>query len=90
MPDDPIYRFVVSFLCIPAGAFIAGILLYQFRFRALWCVVLSETYILLTSLLSDNFRVSFDVGHLFLPVLLAPGFAGYYLNKYFLRFPEGR
>ena len=90
MPDDPLYRTIVSLLCIPAGAFIIGACLYQFRFRAIWCLVLFEASILFFGLLSDNIRVSLNVGHLFLPVLLAPSFSGYYLNKFILHLPEDR
>jgi hypothetical protein len=47
MPDNPLLQLALQLLCIPAGGFVVGALLYQFRFRVIWCLALGEAAILL-------------------------------------------
>jgi hypothetical protein len=87
MPDNPLLYLVLRFLCIPLAAFVVGAVLYQFRFRAVWCLVL--TVAVVPYLLSNgSYFPIVDV--LLLPALLAPSFAGYYFNKHILHVPEDR
>jgi hypothetical protein len=92
MLGDPILHLVFKLLGILAAAFAVGALLFQFRFRAIWCLITGEAAILLAHFGSTRYPYDDDwlgVMHLFvLPVLLALLFGGYYFNKYILHIPE--
>jgi hypothetical protein len=47
MLGDPILRLVFEFFGVLATAFAAGVLLFQFRFRVIWCLIAGEAAILL-------------------------------------------
>jgi hypothetical protein len=88
MLGDPILRLVFEFFGVLATAFAVGVLLFQFRFRAIWCLIAGEAAILLFYFAAMRPVDPHADGwlpfiHLFvLPALLAPLFGGYYFNKY--------
>jgi hypothetical protein len=47
MLGDPILRLIFEFLGVWATAFAVGVRLFQFRFRAIWCLIAGEAAILL-------------------------------------------
>jgi hypothetical protein len=54
MLGDPILRLVFEFLGVLATAFAVGVLLFQFRFRSIWCLVVGEAAILLNVHMRQN------------------------------------
>jgi hypothetical protein len=88
MLGDPILRLVFEFFGVLATAFVVGVLLFQFRFRAIWCLIAGEAAILLFYFaamrpVDPHADEWLPFIHWFvLPVLLAPLFGGYYFNKY--------
>jgi hypothetical protein len=91
MMDDPILRIVFELFGIVVAAFAVGTLLFQFRFRAIWCFIAGEGAVLLLGYFGTDttirsmHRAAYDwlsFMHLLgLPMLFAPLFAGYYFNK---------
>ena len=83
--DDPILRIVFSLFGVVVVAFAVGVLLFQFRFRAIWCIIAGECALLLVNFGTHTTMRAYDglaFMHLLgLPVLFVPLFAGYYFNK---------
>lgn len=89
MLGDPILSLVFGILRVPAVAFIVGALLYQFKFRAIWCAVVGEGAIMIFFYF-DAIRPGYPHAAQWLtwehtlgiPLLFLPLFAGYYFNKH--------
>ena len=87
MLGDPILRLVFEFFGVLVAAFGVGVLLFQLRFRAIWCLIAGEGAILLVYFATmrpvyPHADEWLPFIHLFvLPIFLAPLFGGYYFNK---------
>ena len=54
MLGDPILHLVFKLLGILAAAFVVGALLFQFGFRAIWCLITGEASAILLAHLSTT------------------------------------
>lgn len=87
--DDPLLSLGFTLFFLVAATFIVGALLFQFRFRAIWCLVVCEAMFLLF-----YFGIVYGVDphmwqfsalqFLLLPVLCLPTYLGYYFNKHII------
>lgn len=88
--DDPILSLGVASFFLLAGAFVVGALLFQFRFRASWCLFVCEAAVLYFYF-SSFYRVDphmqwLSLFHVMgLPLLLIPTYLGYYSNKHIIQ-----
>jgi hypothetical protein len=60
MMDDPILRIVFELFGIVVAAFAVGTLLFQFRFRAIWCFIAGEGALLLVYFGTDTTMRAYD------------------------------
>ncbi|KRR23925.1 hypothetical protein [Bradyrhizobium retamae] len=91
MTDNPILSFSLGLFGILVAAFVVGALLFQFRFRAVWCFAACEAFFLLWYFYAfypvDPHRMQFNILQvLSLCLLLPPTYLGYYFNKHILHF----
>jgi hypothetical protein len=89
--DNPILSFSLGLFGILMAAFVVGAVLFQFRFRAIWCFVACEAFFLLWYFYAvgpvDPHWTQFNILQaLSLCLLLPPAYLGYYINKHILHF----
>ena len=87
--DDPFVSLGVGAFFYLAGAFVVSALLFQFRFRAIWCLVVCEAIFLFWYFfglyrVDPNMYLFRFLQVLLLPILLVPTYLGYYFNKHII------
>lgn len=87
--DDPILSLGAASFFVLAGAFFIGALLFQLRFRAIWCPFACEAAVLYFYFSGfyrfDPHMLSLSFFHAVgLPLFLVPTYLGYYFNKHII------
>lgn len=89
--DDPILSLGLTLFGVLVAAFVTGALLFQFRFRAIWCLAACQAFFLLWYFCAGGaggrYWSHFEtLQMLSLCFLLPPAYLGYYFNKHILHF----